>query len=77
MQVITSVPDQPRFGGKQQKETRRLTPADYSKAGILKSYDWSVEDRETHDKEMEKYRRYLMKLCSLSHEIEESTVSRG
>jgi hypothetical protein len=48
------------------REVKRLTPADYSKAGILKLYDWSVKDREAHDKEMEKYRKYLMKLCTLS-----------
>ena len=73
MQVSTSVPTQNSFEGKYQKEVaKRLTPADYSKAGIVKSYDWSVKEREAHDKEMEKYRLYLMKLCSLSNEIEES-----
>jgi hypothetical protein len=46
-----------------------LTPVDYSDAGILKLYDWSVKEREAHDKIMENYRRYLMKLCSVSHEI--------
>jgi hypothetical protein len=51
------------------REVKRLTPLDYSNAGILKSYDWSVKEREAHDKIMEKYRQYLMKLCTLSHEI--------
>ncbi len=60
------------FAGKFQRPvTKRLTPADYSQAGILKSYDWSVAEREAHDKDMEKYRTYLMKLCSLSHEVEQ------
>ena len=62
---------------KYQKEVRRLTPLDYSKAGLLKPYDWSVKDREAHDKEMEKYRQYLMKLCTLSHEIEGSKSRKG
>ena len=73
MQVLTSVITQNSFEGKYQKKiAKRLTPVDYSKAGIVKLYDWSVKERETHDKEMEKYRQYLMKLCSLSHEIEDS-----
>ncbi len=59
--------------GKPRKESsKRLTPEDYSKVGILKNYDWSVKGREAHDKEMVKYRQYLMKLCSLSHEVEEA-----
>jgi len=53
--------------------TKRLTPTDYAKAGIRKLYDWSVKDREAHDREMEKYRQYLMKLCSMSHEVAGTT----
>ncbi len=52
------------------KDITRLTPVDYAKAGILRLYDWSVEDREAHDREMAKYRQYLMRLCVLSHEID-------
>ncbi len=55
---------------KDSKEITRLTPVDYAKAGILRLYDWSVKDREAHDIEMVKYRQYLMKLCTLSHEID-------
>ncbi len=51
------------------RDIQRLTPADYSNAGLLKSYDWSAQDREAHDKTMQKYRQYLMKLCALSLEI--------
>ncbi len=47
----------------------RLTPTDYANVGVLKPYDWSVEDREAHDRQMEKYRQYLMKLCTISREI--------
>ncbi len=67
METLTSV-----FGSRRHKEgeTKRLTPADYADAGILKSYDWSVKDREIHDKDMEKYRHYLMKLCQLSSEVD-------
>ena len=45
------------------KGSNRLTSMDYSNAGILKGYDKSAKDREAHDKYMEKYRLYLMKLC--------------
>ncbi|MCW4019306.1 MAG: hypothetical protein NWF00_11615 [Candidatus Bathyarchaeota archaeon] len=73
MQTSTSVCTQTEYGEKCRREpSRRLTPADYAKAGILMQYDWSVKDREAHDEEMEKYRQYLMELCSLSHEIEET-----
>jgi hypothetical protein len=59
------------------KMSKRLTPLDYANAGILKPYDRSAKEREAHDKLMEKYRLYLMKLCTLSsdlleHEFEES-----
>jgi hypothetical protein len=47
---------------KAHREAKRLTPMDYSKIGILKLYDWSVKEREAHDKMMQKYREYLMKL---------------
>ncbi|MBT0159719.1 hypothetical protein G4O51_07015 [Candidatus Bathyarchaeota archaeon A05DMB-2] len=47
---------------KARREVKRLTPLDYSKSGILKLYDWSVKEREAHDKIMQKYREYLMKL---------------
>jgi hypothetical protein len=66
VQVATS--SQNEIGLRNRKPGRRLTPVDYSDAGILKLYDWSVKEREAHDKIMENYRRYLMKLCSLSHE---------
>lgn len=46
--------------------SRRLTPNDYANAGILKLYDRSAKEREAHDKLMEKYRLYLMKLCAVS-----------
>ena len=70
MQVSTSsISIQHEGENKYQKEVRRLTPLDYSKAGLLKPYDWSVKDREAHDREMEKYRQYLMKLCTLSHKL--------
>ena len=39
---------------------------DYANVGILKGYDKSAKDREAHDKYMEKYRLYLMKLCTES-----------
>jgi hypothetical protein len=55
---------------KEPKEITRLTPVDYAKAGIVRLYDWSVEDREAHDREMTKYRQYLMKLCVISHQID-------
>lgn len=47
--------------------SKRLTPTDYANAGILKDYDKSAKERETHDKYMEKYRLYLMKLCTESN----------
>lgn len=53
----------------QKDDAKRLTPSDYSEAGILKNYDWSVKGREEHDEEMAKYRQCLMNLCQLSHEI--------
>jgi hypothetical protein len=78
MQVVTSsLSAQNEIGNKYQKDVRRLTPLDYSKAGLVKPYDWSVKDREAHDKEMEKYRQYLMKLCTLSHVIEGSSSKKG
>ena len=71
MQTSTSVCNKNGFERKLQKEvSKRLTPSDYSEAGIVKQYDWSVKDRE--DKEMERYRKYLMKLCLFSHEIDVS-----
>jgi hypothetical protein len=42
--------------------------APYLDARILAPYDCSVKEREAHDKMMENYRRYLMKLCTLSNE---------
>ena len=48
--------------------SKRLTPSDYANAGILKIYDRSAKEREAHDKLMEKYRLYLMKLCAESNE---------
>lgn len=69
---MASVSSQQSFERRSQKDDlKRLTPSDYSKAGILKNYDWSVKGREEHDEEMVKYRRCLMNLCQLSHEIEE------
>jgi hypothetical protein len=53
----------------ERRENKRLTPADYARAGIVRHYDWSVKDREAHDKEMERYRQYLMKLCTLTNEV--------
>ncbi len=49
--------------------SKRLTPTDYANAGILKGYDKSAKEREAHDKYMEKYRLYLMKLCTESDEV--------
>jgi hypothetical protein len=42
---------------------------DYSNAGVLGIYDWSAKERQAHDKIMENYRRYLMRLCTISHEV--------
>ena len=47
--------------------SKRLTSSDYANAGIFKLYDRSVKEREAHDKLMEKYRLYLMKLCAESN----------
>jgi hypothetical protein len=49
--------------------SKRLTPTDYANVGILKGYDRSPKEREAHDKYMEKYRLYLMKLCTESNEL--------
>lgn len=46
--------------------SKRLMPTDYSNAGLLKGYDRTPKEREAHDKYMEKYRLYLMKLCTES-----------
>ncbi len=71
MQATTSEPAPTAIFRKSPKPViKRLTPADYSQAGILKYYDWSVSEREAHDQDMEKYRIYLMKICRLSHELE-------
>ena len=51
------------------KMGKRLTSLDYANAGILKPYDRSAKEREAHDKLMEKYRLYLMKLCTLSSDL--------
>jgi hypothetical protein len=51
------------------KMGKRLTPLDYANAGNLKPYDRSTKEREAHDKLMEKYRLYLMKLCALSSDL--------
>lgn len=72
MQTTHSTPTQ-QIERKGLREVTRLTPADYSKAGILKLYDWSVKDREAHDREMIKYRQYLMELCTLVHGAESTT----
>ena len=61
MQAVTPVSKEV-VDEKARREVKRLTPMDYSKIGILKLYDWSVKERETHDKMMQKYREYLMKL---------------
>ncbi|MCW4009013.1 MAG: hypothetical protein NWF05_00120 [Candidatus Bathyarchaeota archaeon] len=75
MQISPSVTVQGGFEERFHREpARRLTPEDYSKAGILKSYDWSVKGREAHDKEMANYRQYLMKLCILSNKSAVSAV---
>lgn len=67
MQVAAST--QNEIGAKNGKDVKRLTPMDYSKVGILGIYDWSAKEREAHDKIIENYRRYLMKLCTLSHQV--------
>jgi len=67
MQVTASTQNEIRT--KDRKDVKRLTLMDYSEAGILGIYDWSAKEREAHDKIMENYRRYLMKLCTLSHEV--------
>jgi hypothetical protein len=78
LQATTSESVPRLFLGKFPKPVvKRLTPADYSQAGILKSYDWSVSGREAHDVDMEKYRVYLMKLCCLSHELEAAKQERS
>ncbi len=51
------------------KVVKPLTLKAYLDARILGTYDWSVEEREAHDKIMENYRRYLMKLCTLSNGV--------
>jgi hypothetical protein len=73
LEALSAESTQPQRSRRDTKR-ERLTPLDYSKAGILKAYDWSVKDRENHDREMEKYREYLMKLCSLSHQTTESDI---
>jgi len=54
------------------KDVKRLTLMDYSKAGILGIYDKSVKERIAHDKLMAYYRKYLVKLCELSSESHSS-----
>jgi hypothetical protein len=61
MQVATPAP-KGVAAEKTRREVKRLTPLDYSKMGLVKLYDWSVKEREAHDKIMEKYREYLMRL---------------
>lgn len=53
------------------KDVKRLNLANYTEARILETYDWSVKERVAHDKMMENYRRYLMKLSTLSQETAE------
>jgi hypothetical protein len=72
LQAATQAQSETATSSRVRREVKRLTPMDYSKIGILKPYDWSVKEREAHDRVMEKYRRYLMKLCALSHETEET-----
>ena len=67
MQVAASTQNQ--IGARNSKDVKRLTLMDCSEARILGIYDWSAKERESHDKIMENYRRYLMKLCNLSHEV--------
>jgi hypothetical protein len=75
MQVLPSESVQGTFNDRHNKDAfKRLTPEDYSKAGILKLYDWSVREREAHDIEMGSYREYLMKLCNLFHKTEISRI---
>ena len=52
-----------------QPGSKRLTFIDYANAGILKDYDKTAKEREAHDRHMEKYRQYLMKLCTESDEL--------
>jgi hypothetical protein len=61
VQAATNPPKQ-IVGENARRDVKRLTPLDYSKMGLVKLYDWSVKEREAHDKIMEKYREYLMKL---------------
>jgi hypothetical protein len=61
VQAASTTPKE-AVGENTRREIKRLTPLDYSKMGIVKLYDWSVKEREAHDKIMEKYRQYLMKL---------------
>jgi hypothetical protein len=67
VQVVTSTRNE--VGAKNRKDVKRLTPMDYSNAGVLGIYDWSAKERQAHDKIMENYRRYLMRLCTISHEV--------
>jgi predicted nucleic acid-binding protein len=68
MQVTEST--QNENNSRDRKDVKRLPLSAYIDAGILGTYDSSVKEREAHDKIMENYRRYLMKLCTLSNEAE-------
>ncbi len=67
MEIATSVQNENIMDTR--KMGKRSTPLDYANAGILKPYDRSAKEREAHDKLMEKYRLYLMKLCTLSSDL--------
>jgi len=66
MQVTTSTQNENKT--RDRKDVKPLTLKAYLDVRILGTYDWSVKEREAHDKIMENYRRYLMKLCTLSNE---------
>ncbi len=68
MQAATTTPKE-EVAENIRREVKRLTPRDYSKMGLVKLYDWSVKEREAHDKIMEKYREYLMKLSREAQQI--------
>jgi hypothetical protein len=57
------------------KDFKRPTMTAYLDAKILAAYDCSVEERETHDRMMENYRRDQMRMCALSNEAEVSPTT--
>ncbi len=69
MQSTTSVTATTDTEKKQRRNAKRLNPTDTSAKGFVRLCDWSVKDRNTHNKEMQAYRQYLRKLCNLTDEV--------